>query len=321
MALTTYFFLLIFLFIAILVYFRIADKYNIIDKPNARSSHSVVTIRGGGVIFPLGIIIACILGYAPVYLTAAVVLVALISFIDDIRPLHQLPRFSSHLIAVALIMYDLNLFQDNLLWLPVILILCIGWINAFNFMDGINGITVLYSIVSIGTFAYLYKSDETVLPVLIIMGLSCIVFGFFNVRKKAKTFAGDVGSISMAVFLAYFMIKIIFNQGQLGYLLFFSVYGVDAIVTIVYRIKNKENIFEAHRSHLYQYMANELKWPHVSVSVAYAMLQLLVNCAVIALINKGYMNVAVFLGVGIVLLLVYCIIRISIKKKIELQNA
>jgi hypothetical protein len=70
------------------------------------------------------------------------------------------------------------------------------------------------------------------LPLLITMGLSCVVFEYL-MWKKQNTFAGDVGSISMAVFLGYFMIKTILDSGQLGYILFFSVYGIDAVVTII----------------------------------------------------------------------------------------
>lgn len=315
----TYFLITLFLFIAIVIYFKIADRYNIIDKPNHRSSHTAITLRGGGIIFPIAILVAYGLGYTSLWLMLAVVVVAVISFIDDIRPLPQFPRFSSHLLATALVLYDIGL-PSGMLWvIPVVGILMIGWINAFNFMDGINGITVLYSMVSLATFAYIYQEDA-VFSMLIIMGLGCVVFGFFNVRKKAKTFAGDVGSISMAVFLGYFMIKLILESNQIGYLLFVSVYGIDAIVTIVYRIKNRENIFEAHRSHLYQYLTNEMKWSHVSVSLLYAVLQLLINVITIYLINKGLLSVAVFLVIGFLLMLIYCVIRVKVLKRIKLEN-
>ena len=200
-----------------LIYFKIADKYNIIDKPNHRSSHSSITLRGGGIIFPIAILIAFLLGYVSWTVTLAVVLVAIVSFIDDIKPLSPLPRFGSHILAVLLIAYDLHLFQEVFWVLPLVMILLIGWINAFNFMDGINGITVLYALVAIASFSVL-PIHESSLPLLITMGLSCFVFGFFNVRKSAKTFAGDVGSISMAVFLGYFLFKTILETGQIGYI-------------------------------------------------------------------------------------------------------
>ena len=165
------------LFAAELLYFKIADRYNIIDKPNHRSSHKVQTIRGGGILFPLAVLIAFFLGYASWALTLAIVLVGLVSFIDDIKPLSQLGRFGSHVLAFLLVGYDLNLFIEAIWILPIILVLLIGWINAFNFMDGINGITVLYAISAIVSFAFL-SIHESSLPLLITMGLSCLVFGF-----------------------------------------------------------------------------------------------------------------------------------------------
>lgn len=300
---------LIFLLVGIeLVYFKIADKFNIIDKPNSRSSHTSTTLRGGGIIFPIALIIAYFLGYVSLEITLAVVLVATVSFVDDIKPLSQLPRFASHVIAVGLVFYDLGMFAESLWLLPIVFVLLIGWVNAFNFMDGINGITVLYALTAIMSFSFLSIHNSS-LPLLITMGLSCFVFGFFNVRKKAKTFAGDVGSISMALFLGYLMIKTIMETGQLGYLLFFSVYGIDAIITIVIRLKKKENIFQPHRSHLYQYMANEMGYSHVLVSCIYAAIQLLINGLVIYMEMKGNLSYLIMIETLLVLTVIYIVIR------------
>jgi UDP-N-acetylmuramyl pentapeptide phosphotransferase/UDP-N-acetylglucosamine-1-phosphate transferase len=310
---------LLFLFVLIeLFYFKIADRFNIIDKPNNRSSHTRITLRGGGIIFPIALIIAFFLGYVSPWVTIAVVVVAIVSFIDDVYPLPTLPRFLSHCIACSLLCFELHLFSQPLWLLPILFVLLIGWINAFNFMDGINGITVLYALVSIATFAYVHQGDEY-FQVLVLLGLACVVFGFFNVRKRAKTFAGDVGSISMAVFLAYFMLQLIFENGQIGYLLFFSVYGIDAIVTILYRIKSKENIFQAHRSHLYQYLANELGWSQITVSVLYALFQLVINSIVLALVAAGELSVFVFLLICLALAGLYMGIRIRVQQLIKLK--
>lgn len=314
-----YFIIILFLFAFELIYFKLADTYNIIDKPNHRSSHTNITIRGGGIIFPIAILIAFVLGYVSWAVTLAVVLVAIVSFIDDIKPLSQLPRFGSHIIAVLLLAYDLNLFQQALWLLPLVFFVLIGWINAFNFMDGINGITVLYALTAIVSFSFL-TIHESNLQLLVIMGLSCLVFGFFNLRKKAKTFAGDVGSISMAVFLGYFMIKTIITTGQLGYILFFAVYGIDAGITIISRIIKKENILEAHRSHLYQYLANEWRYPHIVVSVIYAIVQLMVNGIVIYLDQKGTLSILVSLSILFLLTVVYLAARTIVVRKINLNQ-
>jgi len=314
-----YFIITLVLFSIELIYFRIADKYNIIDKPNHRSSHSRITLRGGGIIFPIAIGLAFLLAYVSWVITLAVVLVAIVSFIDDIKPLSQLPRFGSHILAALLIAYDLNLFQEAFWFLPLMLVVLIGWINAFNFMDGINGITVLYALVAIGSFSVL-PIHASSLPLLITMGLSCLVFGFFNVRKRAKTFAGDVGSISMAVFLGYFLFKTIVETRQIGYILFFCIYGIDAVITIINRIKKRENIFEPHRSHLYQYLANEWGYSHIMVSVMYAILQLLVNMLVIYWDRQGELSVSLSLVILAMLTFVYLGIRAIVVQKIPLKN-
>ncbi|MFV5685805.1 UDP-GlcNAc--UDP-phosphate GlcNAc-1-phosphate transferase [Flavobacterium sp. GB2R13] len=303
-----------------LFYFKIADKYNIIDKPNIRSSHTSVTLRGGGIIFPIAISIAFFLGYVSWPVTLAVVLVAVVSFVDDIKPLSQLPRFVSHVIAVGLVFYDLHLFYESLWVLPIVFVLLIGWVNAFNFMDGINGITVLYAVTAIISFSFL-PTNEASLPLLITMGLSCFVFGLFNVRKKAKTFAGDVGSISMALFLGYFMIKTIIDSGQLGYILFFSVYGIDAIITIVNRLLKKENIFQPHRSHLYQYLANEMGYSHILVAFIYSAFQLVINVLVIYMNTKGYLTLFFTGAFLLILTLIYLFVRKRVIRKMILKNS
>jgi UDP-N-acetylmuramyl pentapeptide phosphotransferase/UDP-N-acetylglucosamine-1-phosphate transferase len=312
-----YIFLLI-LFIGIeLIYFKIADYYNIIDKPNSRSSHTSITLRGGGIIFPIAILIAFLFGYVSWLVVSAVFLVAIISFIDDIKPLSQLPRFASHVIAIGLVFYELNLFIQAIWILPIIFILLIGWVNAFNFMDGINGITVLYAFVIIASFSVL-EINKGSLPLLITMGVSCCAFGFFNVRKKAKTFAGDVGSISMALFLGYFMIKTILVSEQVGYVLFLSVYGIDAVITIFARIKKKENIFEPHRSHLYQYLANELGYSHIVVSLLYSGIQLMINGILIYLENIGELSISVVVFILLVQIMIYLWVRNNVVGKMNL---
>jgi UDP-N-acetylmuramyl pentapeptide phosphotransferase/UDP-N-acetylglucosamine-1-phosphate transferase len=310
--------ILLLLFIAIeLIYFKIADHFNIIDKPNNRSSHTSITLRGGGIIFPIAIFVACLLGYVSWLIALAVILVGVVSFIDDIKPLSQMPRFVSHAIAIVLVFYDLNLLSQVVWLLPIIFILFIGWVNIFNFMDGINGITVLYSFVAIVSFSFLEASKES-FPLLITMGLSCCAFGFFNVRKKAKTFAGDVGSISMALFLGYFMIKTILVSGQVGYILFLSIYGIDGVITIFTRIKKKENILEAHRSHLYQYLANELGYSHIAVSVLYSGIQLLINLGLIYIESTGNLSITVVVSFLLFQIMAYIWIRNRVVQKINL---
>ena len=273
-------------FSLMLLYFKIAFRYNIIDHPNERSSHKEVTIRGGGVIFLFAAIIALILHPSYFLEISALFLIGIISFIDDRITLSSRVRIVFHLASVTLLFFALNIFQSFSWWIIVMLyILIIGIINAYNFMDGINGITGVYSLVVLGGLQYVnhyifnfVQSDLIWLPIL-----ASLVFLFFNFRKKAKCFAGDVGSITIAFWIIFLLFRLILATGNYTYILFLAVYGVDSILTIVHRLKLRQNIFDAHRLHFYQILANDRKWPQLVVSSVYGILQLSIIAVVIFL--------------------------------------
>ena len=102
---------------------------------------------------------------------------------------------------------------------------------------------------------------------------SVLVFCFFNFRKKAKCFAGDVGSVSIAFIILFLMGRLIIKTEDSSWIVLLCVYGVDSVLTIVHRLMLHENIGLPHRKHLYQIMANELKVPHVVVSSIYMVVQ------------------------------------------------
>lgn len=296
-----------------ILYFKIADRFNIIDKPNERSSHSRITTRGGGIIFPIGLIMwYLIYGFSNPWFMLGLILISIISFLDDILTLSTKVRLTIHLLSVLLLLYELGFETLEWWYWPFGLVLVIGWLNTFNFMDGINGITVLYSL-SIFAPIWYVNSSILVFPESFLWAgiLVTLVFGFFNVRKKAKSFAGDVGSVSMGFLIAFLLVGIILHTGCWEYILLVSVYGVDSLVTILQRLVKGENIFEAHRTHLYQYMANELKMSHVSVSIIYAIVQSLVSLLVILIIENNLSFIF-----GLALLIFLAVAYIYIKKLI-----
>lgn len=263
-----------------LVYFRIADKYNIIDKPNARSSHTKITLRGGGVVFYFGILLYFLFfGFSYPWFFAGLTLIGGISFVDDVRSVPNRIRLGVHFVAMLLMFYELGLFAGVPFWyIPVALIFCTGIINAYNFMDGINGITGGYSLVVLLSLIYINRMQVEFIDhaFLYIAFLAVLVFNLFNFRTKAKCFAGDVGAVSIAFILVFAIGKLILQTGDFTYIILLVVYGVDSILTIIHRLLLKENIFQPHRKHAYQLLANELKVKQVVVSAAYSLLQLLI---------------------------------------------
>ena len=299
----TYGLIFVILLLLELAYFKIADKFNIIDKPNERSSHSTIVLRGGGIIFLLGAWVwSFAFGFQYPWFLLGLTLVAGVSFIDDIHSLPDSVRLVVQFTAAALAFYQLGMlsgewFETNGMLVGGLLILLalivyVGATNVINFMDGINGITAGYALAVLLPLLAIncgFKFQDSGFNELqgvyfdqslaVVTILSVLVFCIFNFRPKgkAKCFAGDVGSIGIAFIMLFLIGKVIIATGDLTYLIFLLVYGVDGVLTICHRIMLHENLGEAHRKHAYQLMANELKIGHVKVSLLYMAMQLVVS--------------------------------------------
>lgn len=304
---TTYIIIFVLLLVAELVYFRIADKCNIIDKPNQRSSHSTIVLRGGGIIFLIGAWVwSAFFGFEYPWFLAGLTLVSGVSFVDDIRSLPDSVRLVAQFAAAAMAFYQLDILHWDMWWIVLVaLIVYVGATNVINFMDGINGITAGYALavlIPLGllntnyhelamnlatNYSSVFSSDGVFVDQSLIVAsiIAAIVFCIFNFRPKgmAKCFAGDVGSIGIAFIMLFLLGNVIIKTGDITWLIFLLVYGVDGCLTIIHRIMLHENLGEAHRKHAYQIMANELKIGHVKVTLLYMAMQLVVSLGFIYL--------------------------------------
>jgi UDP-N-acetylmuramyl pentapeptide phosphotransferase/UDP-N-acetylglucosamine-1-phosphate transferase len=298
-----YFLIAFLLLIAELFYFELADHFNIIDKPNKRSSHKQITLRGGGIIFYLGVVFYFLLeGFMYPWFFVGLTLITFISFADDVKPRSFRRRIFYHFVAMSLMFYQLGLFQMPGYYFLATLVFCTGVLNAYNFMDGINGITGGYSIVVIASLLYINTFEIGFIDnnLIYIIMVALLVFCFFNCRKKAKCFSGDVGSISIAFVILFMLVSLVLKTRDLSYILLLGLYGVDSILTIIHRIMLRENIFKPHRKHMYQIMANELKMPHLLVSGIYCLMQALITFGLIMVEHTYwymYAVIAVLCGV------------------------
>jgi len=328
------------LVVAELVYFRIADRCNIIDKPNQRSSHTRVVLRGGGIIFLIGVWIwTAFFGIdssLPLRMTypwflAAVTLAAGVSFIDDVHSLPDSVRLVVQFVAMGLlflqIVLSLGFGGEEYAWYiwaliaMAALIVCVGATNIYNFMDGINGITAGYSLAVLMPLAQRNVQGEFVAQSLIVVTiLAVLVFAFFNFRpkNKAKCFAGDVGSVGIAFILLFMIGCLVMKTGDITWLVFLIVYGVDGCCTIVHRIMLHENLGQAHRKHAYQLMANELGMSHVTVSLIYMVLQLVISLVMVYLIPSSVMAHWAYLACVLVVLV--CAYVLFMKKYYHLHE-
>ena len=331
----TYLIIAVLLLVAELIYFRIADKCNIIDKPNERSSHSTIVLRGGGVIFAISILVwlglqivhgewFMVKDYLP--FVVGFVLICGISFWDDVHSLPDSVRMIVQIVSILLMFWSINLgsgFTIQGSWLlqvviaAIALFFCVGATNIINFMDGINGITAAYAFAMLLPMALVNEipaqgRNEGLgfieLSYLVVAIIGVLVFSIFNFRPKgkAKCFAGDVGSIGIAFIILFALGRLMLATKDVTWIVFFLVYGIDGSLTIFHRIMLHENLGQAHRKHAYQLMANELKMSHVTVSLIYMGLQLAISLGFIYLCpNTILAHWAYLIGAAAVLAIAY----------------
>ena len=338
----TYVIIAAILLIAELVYFKIADHFNIIDKPNERSSHSTIVLRGGGIIFSLSMIVWAVLmvvqgnAIAP-YLPflCGLVLICGISFWDDVHSLPDSVRMGVQILSILLMFWSIILVQGSsfmvqgvqwfldlgwywqVLIAAIALFFCVGATNIINFMDGINGITAGYAFAMLLPLALVNRSLDKlgmtngafVEPsYLVVAIIGVLVFSIFNFRPKgkAKCFAGDVGSIGIAFIILFALGRLMLATRDVTWIVFFLVYGIDGTLTIIHRIMLHENLGQAHRKHAYQLMANELKMSHVTVSLIYMVMQLVISLGFIYLCPNTVLAHWIYLvAAGVVLAVGY----------------
>ena len=331
----TYLIIAVLLLAAELIYFRIADKCNIIDKPNERSSHSTIVLRGGGVIFAISMVMWLILqmvngewctvqDYLP--FMVGLLMVAGISCVDDMHSLPDSLRMVVQIASILLMFWSINLGSGGMVqgswFLQVVIALvalffCVGATNIINFMDGINGITAGYALAMLVPIALVNGAGGMVNgfiepSYLIVAIIGVLVFSLFNFRPKgkAKCFAGDVGSIGIAFIILFALGKLMLATQDVTWIVFFLVYGIDGSMTIFHRIMLHENLGQAHRKHAYQLMANELKMSHVVVSSLYMFMQLVVSLGFIYLCPNTILAHWIYLvGAAAVLAVAYVLFK------------
>lgn len=318
------------LLVAELAYFKVADHFNIIDKPNERSSHSSIVLRGGGIIFAISILVWYFWfmingsGFTVEYLPFVVglVLICGISFWDDIHSLPDSVRLVVQFAAMALMFWSIGILKWEMWWVIILaFIICVGAMNIINFMDGINGITAAYSLAMLVPIALVNGSLLKVNgcgfiepSYLVVAIIGVLVFSIFNFRPKgkAKCFAGDVGSIGIAFIMLFALGKLVIQTQDITYFVLLLVYGIDGCLTICHRIMLHENLGQAHRKHAYQLMANELKMSHITVSLIYAGLQLAVSLGFIYLCPNTILAHWIYLvAAGLVLAAAYILFKMK----------
>lgn len=278
-----------FLLLFEVIYMKMAVKLKIFDVPHHQSSHTGVVVRGGGIIFYLAFLIWFIKSgfqwYGGLF---GLTIIAGVSFLDDIRGVSPKIRLICQFLAILLMFYHSGLIRTAPHAVILLSIFCVGAVNIYNFMDGINGMTGGYSLVVALALLYvdIYQVQFADPSLIIYVILALLVFNLFNFRPHAKCFAGDVGSLSIGFILVYLVLRLALRGQTMAWMAMLIVYAVDGGLTILHRIWLRENLMKPHKKHAYQIMANELKMPHLVVSGIYMALQAI--CCIWFIAYPGY---------------------------------
>lgn len=300
------FYILLFLPLVALVCVAVSTKYvlgwlraqQIVDTPNSRSNHTLPTPRGGGIAV-VGVILLCwaaapfVLGFTekpmmfPSFwpFLAATLGLAVVSFADDRTPLNPAIRLLAQIVAVWVGMYALEapvflsfLPEGTPLWVDAgLTMLCWLWfINLFNFMDGIDGITGMQSLhicLGVWVLALIGQLPDMYLIYTAIIGAAAVGFLVWN-WHPAKLFLGDVGSVPLGFMLGFLLLQTAALGHPVAALILPAYYLADAGITLLKRIGRREKIWQAHSSHYYQ-QAVRSGWSHSTVVLCIAMANLL----------------------------------------------
>jgi Fuc2NAc and GlcNAc transferase len=310
---------------AILIY-KFGFRIGLVDVPNERSSHTIPIPRSGGIgiwltFIPAGFFFT---NYQIFAILAGIV--GLIGLFEDSFTLSTKIRLLLQLIIFTVVVSQLLGLPTSIIKLIFFIfwiVFVIGTANFYNFMDGIDGIAGLTGLVGFGfmaIFSFFFVNNSDIALMSIVASMACLGFLPFNF-PKAKVFMGDVGSVFLGLVFASFVVKLSTTINIfICIVMFLCLFYADAIVTIFCRWQRGENLMQAHRKHLYQYMSNELKIPHWIVSLAYALAQLFFGILALIAYRKGLVWQLVVFGVFIILFLVIYKVIKNVKPRLLKQS-
>lgn len=281
---------------------NLGERLALLDMPNHRSSHRQATPKGGGLGILVAFVVSSMIFKIPLFVWIPAAVLSLVSFLDDKYEIGIWVRLSIQFSAavVFLILLEISYPIQSISILlfckiAVLSIFVVGTANCYNFMDGINGIAGITGIVGFGLLGFyglITGKDYNYVLVCLTIVAACIGFLPFNF-PNARVFMGDIGSVLLGFLFA--CIIVLFAETLLEFVIlvgFLFPFYADEAITAVERVFRREKLMQAHRSHLYQILANEYDIRHWKISLGYCGFQILVGICV--WISSGYGLVVTF---------------------------
>ena len=304
-----YFFIIF--FVSVIGTFLLIRHTTIIDIPNERSSHLNNTPRGGGLAISLGFIIGLLVAQtfgktvpiSNIYFIGffiSALIISCLSYYDDMTEVNYKYKLLIQFFSVLLVISSGVIIEQirfpyfglvSLNWVsyPLTMIWILGLTNAYNFMDGLDGIAASTAVIASFFLAYIAYKQGSVFVYIISIALAASTLGFLVYNfPPAKIFMGDVGSTFLGfTFAVLAIIAALYDKSHLSLfvvplLLYHFIF--DTIVTFLLRLIYKEKVFQAHRRHVYQ-LLHRLGLTHLQVTLIYSMLAIFQGCLAIWMVN------------------------------------
>ena len=274
--------LLINLLIYVLVfvaYYFFGKTFNLTTPTYPDFNHSAV--YGGGIIFSIIYLIETLISNTFGLFSVLVLLLTIISFFDDIRPIPSLYKLIIHLILgfiAAIFILKLN-FNDVFAITFLVGIIITFYTNANNFMDGVNGMMIVNNIVILATLLFVnsYIIQFTNNNPLISLLSGALIFSVFNFRRKALLISGDAGSVVMGFIIIIFVLNLYLKTKNVFVFGLIITFSVETASTIISRLYSKKNILDSHKEHLYEVLVFKNKVSVIKISSIYGVIQLLLS--------------------------------------------
>lgn len=268
-------------------------------------------ITGTGLVLVLVLLLhGLLVNTSHAYFLFAFAMLALVNWLDDLFEIHSGWRLITQFLALSFLVMEFGLISSY--WSPFFLVVAVGVVNAYNFMDGINGISGIYALAVLAPLPFAYAFDTENMGRLLLIFLFLILFILFNFRRSAKAILGDTGSIALGFLVLFYSLQCFKNYDIYLLMSFSMLFLLDTGYTLLERTYRRKNVFQSHREHLYQMLVHRRGWDPRWVAMGYGVIQLGINITLL-LLKSSRSQLLFSIAIGAILSGVYWYWKTSIK--------
>lgn len=287
------------------VYYFISKKLAAVNTNLAVRNGKGFAITGMGLALVLGILVYGLLTDTDHrYFLFAFSMLAIVNWLDDLYDIHSGWRLIAQFLSVSFLVMEFDLISSY--WSPFFLVIAVGVVNAYNFMDGINGMSGVYGLALFIPLTLILPFQTADVGLILLVMAFLVVFLVFNFRRSATVILGDVGSVTLGFLVLFYSLQCFKNYDIYLLMSFSMLFLLDTGLTLFERMLKFENVFQSHKGHLYQLLVHRKGWDQRWVALGYGLVQLSINISLIQLESRrSQLLISLIVGVSLTLLYIF----------------